>query len=63
MNYGDFKNLPRRTAADKVLRDRPFNIAGNPSYGGYQSALVSMVYEFFDKKHLLVLLKLCRTKN
>ena len=26
MVYGDFKNLPRRTAADKVLRDKAFNL-------------------------------------
>ena len=25
--YGDFKDLPRRTASDKALRDKPFNIA------------------------------------
>ena len=29
VNYGDFKNLNRRTAADKVLRDKAFNIAKN----------------------------------
>ena len=28
--YGDFKNLNGRTAADKVLRDKAFNIAKNP---------------------------------
>ena len=27
--YGDFKDLPRRTASDKVLRDKVFNIAKN----------------------------------
>ena len=26
MAYGDFKDLKRRTAADNVLRDEPFNI-------------------------------------
>ena len=36
MAYGDFKDLPRRTAADKVLRDKAFNIAKNPKYHGYQ---------------------------
>ena len=30
MAYGDFKDLARRTASDKVLRDRAFNIAKNP---------------------------------
>ena len=27
MTYGDFKNLPRRTSFDKVLRDQALNIA------------------------------------
>ena len=36
MAYGDFKDLKKRTAADKVLRDKSFNIAKNPKYGGYQ---------------------------
>ena len=30
--YGDFKYLPRRTASDKVLPDKAFNIAKNPKY-------------------------------
>ena len=50
MAYGDFKDLDRRTAADKVLRDKALSIAKNPKYNGYQSGLASMVYEFFDKK-------------
>ena len=50
MAYGDFKDLPRRTAADKVLRDKAFNIAKNPNYNGYQRGLASVVYNFFNKK-------------
>ena len=50
MAYGDFKDLARRTASDKVLRDKAFNIANNPKYDGYQRGLASMVYKFFDKK-------------
>ena len=50
MAYGDFKDLTRRTASDKVLRDKAFNIAKNPKYDGYQRGLASMVYKFFDKK-------------
>ena len=30
MAYGDFKDLLRRTASDKVLHDKAFNIAKNP---------------------------------
>ena len=50
MAYGDFKDLERRTASDKVLRDKAFNIAKNPKYDGYQRGLASMIYTFFDKK-------------
>ena len=50
VSYGDFKDLARRTASDKVLRDKAFNIARNPKYDGYQRGLTSMVYKFFDKK-------------
>ena len=50
MAYGDFKDLKKRTPADKVLRDKAFNIAKNPKYDGYQRELASMVYKFFDKK-------------
>ena len=48
--YGDFKDLARRTASDKVLRDTAFNIAKNPKYHGYHRGLASMDYKFFDKK-------------
>ena len=50
MAYGDFKDLTRRTASNKILRDNAFNIAKNSKYDGYQSGLASMVYKFFDKK-------------
>ena len=58
MPFGDFKDLNRRTAADKVLRDKAFNIAKNPKYDGYQRGLASMVYKCFDKKLLVVILKM-----
>ena len=45
--YGDFKDLTRRTASDKILYDEAFNIAENPKYDGYQRGLASMVYNFF----------------
>ena len=49
MAYGDFKDLKKRTATDKVLRDKAFNIAKNLKYDGYQRGLASMVYKLFDK--------------
>ena len=50
MAYGDFKDLKRRTASDKILRDKAFNIAKNPKYDGYQRGLASIAYKVFDKK-------------
>ena len=50
MAYGDFKDLTKRTTADKVLRDKAFEIASDQKYDGYQRRLASMVYNFFDKK-------------
>ena len=51
MAYGDFKDLNRRTATDKVLRDKAFNIAKDPKDDGYHCGLASMVYKVFDKKN------------
>ena len=48
--YWDFKDLARRRASDKVLRDKAFNIAKNTKYDGYQRGLASMAYRFFNKK-------------
>ena len=50
MAYGDFKDLNRRTASDKILRDKAFNIAKNTKYDGYQCGLASISYKYFDKK-------------
>ena len=50
MAYRGFKDLAKRTAADKVLKNKAFNTAKDPKYDGYQRGLGSMVYRFFDKK-------------
>ena len=50
--YVDHKDLINRTEADKVLRDKAYDIASNPEYDGYQRGLASMVYKFFDKKSM-----------
>ena len=39
MAYGDFKDLARRTASDKILRDKASSIAKNPKYDGYKIGL------------------------
>ena len=48
--YADHKDLINRTKADKVLRDKAYDIASNPEYDGYQRGLASIIYKFFDKK-------------
>ena len=65
MAYGDFKDLTWRTASDKILHSKAFNIAKNPQYDEYQHFLASMVYKFLMKKLLVVLLtmKIFQTKN
>ena len=45
MAYGDFKYLIRRTASDKILHDKVFDIAKNPKYDGYQRGFALMVYK------------------
>ena len=54
MVYRGFKDLPRRTASDKILRDKAFNVVKNLKYHGYQRRLASMVYKYFDKKCALL---------
>ena len=50
--YADHKDLINRTKADKVLRDKVYDVASNPKYDAYQRGLASMVYKFFDKKSM-----------
>ena len=50
MAYGDFKDLAKRTASGKILRDKALDIAKYPEYDEYQRGLASMVYKFFDEK-------------
>ena len=63
MADGDFKDLNKRTAVDRVLRDKAFNIAKKPKYDGYQLGHVSMVYKFFDKKLQVEQLKMKNISN
>ena len=48
--YSDSKDLTKKTVADKILKNKAFNIAKDPKYDGYQRRLASMVYKFFDSK-------------
>ena len=50
MAYGDFKDLAKRAAADKVLKNKAFNVAKYRKYDRYQRGLAYIVYTFFNKK-------------
>ena len=56
--YSNSKDLIKRTVADKILKNRGFNIAKDPKDDGYQRGLASMVYKFFDKKSGVVKINL-----
>ena len=57
MACGDFKDLNRRTAADKVLPHKAFSIAKNPQYNEYQRGLQWFI-NFLIKKLLVEHLKM-----
>ena len=59
MAYGDFKYLTRRTASDKILRDKPFNIAKNPKYDGYKRDL-PLWFTYFLIKSLKAVVLICK---
>ena len=60
--YSGSKDLTKRTVADKISRNRAFNIAKDKKYDGYQRGLASMVYNFFDKKSAGSVAKQVNTK-
>ena len=46
MAYRDFKDLHRKKASDRLLRDKAFNVAKNLKCDEYQCGLASLVYIF-----------------
>ena len=55
MAYNKYKDLKGRTQSDVVLKNKVFKIATNPKYDGFQRALASMVWKFFNKRSKKVL--------
>ena len=41
----DYKDFTRRTASDKILCDKAFNIAKNPKHDGYHGGIASTIYK------------------
>ena len=48
--YSDSKDLAKRTVANKILKDRAYEISRNRKYDGYQRTLASIPHKFFDQK-------------
>ena len=48
--YRKFKDLAKKTASDKVFRDKAFNIVKTPKYDGHQKILLVWFIIFFHKK-------------
>ena len=46
----DSKNLAKRTASDKIFKDRAYKISRNAKYDGNPRGLANMVYTFFIRK-------------
>ena len=53
MAYGNFKDLTRRIASDKILRDKAFNIAKNLNMMDINVDLLHWFINFLIKKFLL----------
>ena len=60
MAYADLKDLSKRTAVDKVLHDEAPDITENRKYDEYLRGIASLVYNFFEKKLLVAVLKMKR---
>ena len=63
MAYGKSKDLVKRTQSDKVLGDQTFKTASDSKYDDYQRGLASMVYKFFDKSLVEVVLLMNQVIN
>ena len=69
MTYGDFKDLAKIAASDKVFKDKAFNIAKNPKYAEYQRGLACFYGKFkftminFSIKNLKVVMLIIKLKK
>ena len=50
MVYRDFKDWTRKTASDKILRDKAFNLVKNPKYDGIKEVLLQFFINSLIKK-------------
>ena len=50
VTYSDSKDLAKTIIADKILKDKAYEITKSCKYDRNQRALASVVYKFLDKK-------------
>ena len=50
MAYNKYKDLKGRTQSDIVLKNKAYKIAVNPKFDGFQRALASIVWKFFNER-------------
>ena len=50
MAYNRFKDFKGRAQSDIVLKSKAYKIATNPRYDGFQRALASMAWKFFNER-------------
>ena len=55
MVYGKSKDIANGTQSDRLLIDKPFKIASDPKYDGYQRGLASMAYKILEEKPSVLL--------
>ena len=63
MAYIKPKDLAKINQSENVLRDKAFRISSDPKYDGWQRELASMVYNFFDKNVVEVVLLMSQIIN
>ena len=50
MAYNKYEDSKGRTQSDIALKNKAYTIATNPKFDGFQRALASMGWKFFDKR-------------
>ena len=58
MSYGDFKDLARGTASDKILSDKAFDVAKTLNIMDIKKVLIQRFINFLIKKLLVVVFKM-----
>ena len=63
MTYGDFKDLAKKTASDKLLTDKAFNIAKNPKYDIKEVLLLWFINVLIKNPKVVLIMKIKKMNN